>query len=103
MPRQFATLTNFESLAHTNSANADYGSSYLLMTILIAVLGGVSVTGGFGRLAGLVLALAALQMLSTGFNMLLLRFSGSNFFRDFVPGIRKIPVRDCQPPRSSGS
>jgi simple sugar transport system permease protein len=73
-------------LARTNSANADYGSSYILMTILIAVLGGVAVTGGSGRLAGVALALAALQMLSTGFNMFLLRFSGSNFFRDFAWG-----------------
>ena len=74
-------------LARTNSANADYGSSYILITILIAVLGGVAVTGGSGRLAGVALALAALQMLSTGFNMLLLRFSGSNFFRDFAWGL----------------
>lgn len=81
-----SALAGIVTLARTNSANADYGSSYVLMTILIAVLGGVAVTGGSGRLTGLVLALAALQMLSTGFNMLLLRFSGSNFFRDFAWG-----------------
>jgi simple sugar transport system permease protein len=75
------------TLARTNSANPEYGSSYLLMTILIAVLGGVAVTGGFGRLPGVVLALATLQMLSTGLNMLLLRYSGGNFFRDFAWGL----------------
>jgi simple sugar transport system permease protein len=74
------------TLARTNSANADYGTSYLLMAILVAVLGGVSVTGGFGRVSGIVLALASLQMLSSGLNMLLIRFSGGNFFRDFAWG-----------------
>ncbi len=74
-------------LTRTNSANADYGTSYILMTILIAVLGGVSVTGGFGKVSGLLLGLIALQFLSTGFNMVLLSYSGSNFFRDFAWGL----------------
>ena len=81
-----SALTGIVTLARTNSAYADYGSSYVLMTILVAVLGGVAVSGGTGRLAGVTLALITLQMLSTGFNMLLLRFSGSNFFRDFAWG-----------------
>ncbi len=81
-----SAIAGIVTLARTNSANADYGSSYILMTILIAVLGGVAVSGGYGRVAGLTLALMVLQMLSTGFNMLLLRFSGSNFFRDFAWG-----------------
>jgi simple sugar transport system permease protein len=87
-----SALAGIVTLARTNSANADYGSSYILMTILIAVLGGVSVSGGSGRLSGVVLALMALQMLSTGFNMLLLRFSGSNFFRDFAWGFLLLSV-----------
>ena len=81
-----SAVAGLVSLARTNSANAEYGSSYLLMAILVAVLGGISVNGGHGHLAGVVLALLSLQMLSTGFNMLLSRFSGSNFFRDFAWG-----------------
>ncbi len=81
-----SAIAGLVSLARTNSANAEYGSSYLLMAILVAVLGGISVNGGHGRLAGVVLALVSLQMLSTGFNMLLSRYSGSNFFRDFAWG-----------------
>ncbi len=81
-----SAITGIVTLARTNSAHADYGSSYILTTILVAALGGVAVTGGSGRVGGVALALAALQMLSTGFNMLLLRFSGSNFFRDFAWG-----------------
>jgi simple sugar transport system permease protein len=81
-----SAIAGLVSLVRTNSANAEYGSSYLLMAILVAVLGGISVNGGHGRLAGVVLALVLLQMLSTGFNMLLSQFSGSNFFRDFAWG-----------------
>jgi simple sugar transport system permease protein len=82
-----SATAGFVSLARTNSANPEYGVSYILMTILIAVLGGVSVYGGHGKVSGVVLALAALQLLSTGFNMLLVRHGGSNFFRDFAWGL----------------
>jgi simple sugar transport system permease protein len=81
-----SAIAGFVALARTNSANPEYGVSYILMTILIAVLGGVSVYGGHGKVWGVVLALAALQLLSTGFNMLLVRHGGSNFFRDFAWG-----------------
>ncbi|KKC30740.1 ABC transporter permease [Caldanaerobacter subterraneus] len=73
-------------LTHTNAAYADYGTSYILLSLLVAVLGGISVTGGFGKLSGVVLALIILQFLSTGFNMVFLEFTGSNFFRDFAWG-----------------
>ncbi len=74
-------------LTRTNAAYADYGTSYILMTILITVLGGVAVTGGFGKLSGVVLGLIILQFLATGFNMVLLKVTGSNFFRDFIWGL----------------
>lgn len=57
-------------MARFNSANAAYGESYLLVTILAAVLGGVDPMGGFGKVGGLVLALVILQVISTAFNLL---------------------------------
>ena len=57
-------------LARFNSANAAYGESYLLVTILAAVLGGVDPFGGFGKVAGLILALIILQVISSAFNLL---------------------------------
>jgi len=57
-------------MARFNSANAAYGESYLLVTILAAVLGGVDPFGGFGKVGGLVLALVILQMISSAFNLL---------------------------------
>ncbi len=76
-------------LARVNSAKPDYGESFILLTVLIAILGGVSYTGGFGRISGVVLAVLCLQFLSTGLNMLMLQLSGSSaaiFFRQFAWG-----------------
>ncbi len=57
-------------LARFNSANAAYGESYLLITILAAVLGGVDPFGGFGKVSGIILALIILQLISSAFNLL---------------------------------
>lgn len=65
-----AAVAGVVMMARFNSANAAYGESYLLVTILAAVLGGVSPSGGFGKVAGLVLALVILQLISTAFNLL---------------------------------
>ncbi|KNY14499.1 sugar ABC transporter permease [Shinella sp. SUS2] len=61
----------------------DYGSSYLLIAILIAVMAGVKPEGGYGRVVCVVLSAIALQLMSS-----LLNFSGlSNFVRDFAWGL----------------
>lgn len=57
-------------LGQFNSANATYGESYLLGTILAAALGGVNPDGGFGKVSGLLLALVILQVISSAFNQL---------------------------------
>lgn len=53
-----------------NSAGADIAQSYLLITILAAILGGIDPYGGFGRVTGLFVALLILQTISSGFNLL---------------------------------
>ena len=57
-------------MARFNSANASYGESYLLVTILAAVLGGIDPFGGFGKVSGLVLSLIILQVISSAFNLI---------------------------------
>lgn len=57
-------------LARFNSANARTGSSLLLSTVLICMLGGTDPFGGFGKVAGLVIALFVLQMVTSGLNLL---------------------------------
>lgn len=60
----------------------DYGSSYLLIAILIAVMAGVRPEGGYGRVVCVVLSAIALQLMSS-----LLNFGGlSNFVRDLAWG-----------------
>lgn len=76
-------------LARTNSAKPDFGASFILLTVLIAILGGISYTGGFGTVSGLVLAVVSIQLLSTGLNMLMLTLfpsSAAIFFRQFAWG-----------------
>jgi simple sugar transport system permease protein len=57
-------------MSRFNSAKAGYGESYLLVTILAAVFGGVKSEGGFGQVSGLVLSLIILQIISNGLNIL---------------------------------
>jgi simple sugar transport system permease protein len=57
-------------MSKLNSAKASYGESYLLVSILAAVLGGVNPDGGFGKVFGMVMALILLQMLESGLNIL---------------------------------
>jgi simple sugar transport system permease protein len=77
-----AAIAGLLIASRTNSANADYGSSYTLQALLVAILGGVNPNGGFGKVAGVVVAVLTLQFLSTGFNMLHI----STFFKDFIWG-----------------
>lgn len=61
----------------------DYGSSYLLIAILIVVMAGVKPEGGYGRVICVMLSAVALQLMSS-----LLNFGGlSNFVRDFAWGL----------------
>lgn len=63
----FAALLMMSKL---NSAKASYGDSYLLISILAAVLGGINPDGGKGKLIGIMLALVLLQIIESGLNML---------------------------------
>ncbi len=78
-----ASLGGLVMLANYNSAKADYGSTYTLLTVLIVVLGGVNPNGGRGRLLGVVLAVVILQILSSGLNMFP---EISNFYRPLIWG-----------------
>lgn len=79
-------------LGRTNAAAATFGQSYVLLAIVIAVLGGIDPAGGAGRITGVVLAVFALQFLSTGLNGVLREFSGANFFKEFAWGLTLLVV-----------
>ncbi len=60
-------LAGFLFLARNPTASADYGASYVLLVIVIAVLGGTNPNGGFASVAGVVIATLTLQVVSSGF------------------------------------
>lgn len=78
----FSSVAGLVIMSRANSAKADYGSSYLLLAVLIAVLGGINPYGGYGRVVGVVLAVLSMQFLSSGLNMLQV----SNFARELIWG-----------------
>lgn len=78
-----ASVAGIVIAARTSSAKWDYGSSYVLIAILIVVMAGVRPEGGYGRMICLVLSATALQILSSTFNFLDI----SNFFRDCAWGL----------------
>lgn len=82
-----SALAGLSTLSRVNSAKADYGSSYTIQCILIAVLGGVNPNGGFGSMICVALAVLILQVLSSFLNMFP---SVSNFYRDLIWGVTLI-------------
>ncbi|MDR2519240.1 MAG: ABC transporter permease [Spirochaetaceae bacterium] len=49
-----------------NSAKESYGSSYLLQSVAASVLGGTGINGGEGKVAGTVIAVMIVQVISSG-------------------------------------
>lgn len=78
-----ASLAGIIFASGSSTAKWDYGISYLLIAILIAVMGGINPEGGSGKMMGLVLAAVALQMLSSALNLA----GMSNFLKDFTWGL----------------
>ncbi|WP_043341787.1 ABC transporter permease [Belnapia moabensis] len=77
-----ASIAGILLSGRTNAAKSDYGVSYLLQAVLIAVLAGTNPAGGRASVPGIVLALAALMLLSSGLQIM--RFS--NFLVDLIWG-----------------
>jgi simple sugar transport system permease protein len=77
-----ASIAGIMLSGRTNAAKSDYGTSYLLQAVLIAVLGGTNPAGGRGTVAGVSIAVVALMLLASGFQMM--RFS--NHLIDFIWG-----------------
>ena len=70
-------------ISGVNSIRPGYGSEYLLLSVLIAILGGTDPAGGFGTVLGVTLAVFILQILQSGLNIL----DFSPFFKKFIWGL----------------
>lgn len=94
-----AGLAGVIIVARTASATPDYGQSYILLSVVIAVLAGVDLNGGFGTVAGVVLATLALTFIQTGFV-----FLGFNqFLYQTAQGLILIAVLGLQAVQAAGS
>lgn len=72
------------SLSRVASVKADFGSSYVMMTILIAVLGGCDPNGGSGEIPGVATAVIVLQVISAYLNTISWI---NNYYRQALYGI----------------
>jgi simple sugar transport system permease protein len=86
-----ASVSGILIMSRTMSAAYQYGSStYVLLTILIGVLAGI--VAGFGNVLNVFITVLVLQIISTGFHMVLAGVSGSSFFKDFIWGLLLIII-----------
>lgn len=75
-------------VSRINTAKADYGSSYGLQALVVAVLGGISPSGGSGKALGLLFSIMTLQIISSGFNLLHV----NSFIKDLTWGVLLVVV-----------
>jgi simple sugar transport system permease protein len=65
-----------------NSAKESYGSSYLLQSVAASVLGGTDINGGEGKIAGTIIAVMIIQVISSGLNI----FGFNRYLTNIVMG-----------------
>jgi len=86
-----SAVTGILTMSRTMSAAIEYGTTtYVLLTILISVL--ANVISGFGNVINVFISIIILQILSTGFHMILAGIRGSSFFKDFAWGVLLILI-----------
>ncbi|MDO4345358.1 MAG: ABC transporter permease [Eubacteriales bacterium] len=64
-----AGIASLMIMARSNSARCGYGDTYQLQVIMISVLGGISPSGGKGRLYGVFIATFCMQLMQTAFTL----------------------------------
>jgi len=86
-----ASVSGILIMSRTMSAAYQYGAStYVMLTILIGVLAGV--VAGSGNVFNVFITVFILQIISTGFHMVLAGVRGSSFFKDFIWGLLLIII-----------
>lgn len=83
-----AGLAALITMARVDSIKVGYGNSYLLQSVLVVILGGVSTVGGTGNIIGVVFSVLILRVISSGFNII----GFSNYMRNVIWGTLLIVV-----------
>jgi ribose/xylose/arabinose/galactoside ABC-type transport system permease subunit len=84
----FCLIASIIMMSRYNSMKVDYGSSYLMQSILATVLGGTVIVGGYGKVGGTVLSVVTIQFLSSGLSI----FGVKQSFVDIFMGVLLIVV-----------
>ncbi len=74
--------------SRVNSAKYNYGDSYLMQAILVAILGGISPNGGRGRVSNVIIGIFILQGLQSAFTL----FAFSPYARRMIFGFMLLLV-----------
>jgi len=83
-----ASLAGIIIASRAASASADYGTSYVLVAIVVCMLAGVNPNGGYATVTGVIVAAFTLQMVASGLNQI-----GWNAFHyQIVQGVLLIAV-----------
>ncbi len=86
-----AALGGLVMMSRFNSVKVGYGNTYQLLTILVAIMGGVHPNGGRGNVLCVVFSVLTLQCIASGFNIL----NFSNYVRNIIYGAVLILVMIC--------
>ncbi len=83
-----AGLAGLIILSRVNSAKVGYGDSYLLQTMIVCVIGGISPNGGKGKVQGVIIAIVMMQIMSSAFTILSL----SPYTKKLIWGVMLVVV-----------
>ncbi|HEX7649323.1 MAG TPA: ABC transporter permease [Noviherbaspirillum sp.] len=98
MSSLFAVVAGVFIASRVSSADPAMGASYALESVAAVALGGVSLTGGIGSVAGVLAGTLGLGLLSNGLNL----FGVSPFLRAATTGLLLLAAVGTQRRRSLG-
>lgn len=64
-----AGLSGLIIISRVTTAKVGYGDAYLVQAMLVAIIGGISPSGGKGKISGVIIAIAMIQLLSSAFTI----------------------------------
>lgn len=64
-----AGLSGLAIVSRVTTAKVGYGDAYLVQAMLVAIIGGVSPSGGKGKISGVIIAILIIQVLSSAFTI----------------------------------
>lgn len=64
-----AGLSGLAIVSRVTTAKVGYGDAYLVQAMLVAIIGGVSPSGGKGKISGVIIAIMIIQVLSSAFTI----------------------------------